>query len=840
MQAISYDTHLEKRGWRQVSRPTLDLLIATAVVATAIGCYFRDSLTARRLTLDPEGVGTVFQTSAYDDRLNGGSSEATRLRGRPLNWACNLTAKYQWAFCGFGINFNLKRTDQGIDLRHFEKIKIRLIYKGPGRSLRVAFNNKDRSYRVLGAPSDEKRSQASMPVSNGEQSFELPLNEMSVAEWWRDAATRPSRELARPDFNNVISLELITGAESKPGSHQLQVKSVVLEGAFVTAGTWYAALLLAWITIIGAIMLHRRRETVRWTERLTITLQTTLNTIPHMVWSMDQAGQIHFNNRWDEFTGAVVGQGRSSGWLDLIHPDEAQPVTEAWEECSAAGEPFEIECRLQHRSGDFRWVLARAVPVLDSKKTVTRWYGTCTDIHDRVSAQTALMESVASERQRAKQLEWASEHDALTSLPNRRAFQSRLEDATSASRLTSGQIGLLLIDLDHFKHVNDSLGHFAGDGLLKIIAERLAQHVRRDDFVARLGGDEFAVLLHHAGTQNDLATLGETLLTNIQAPLKIEHHVIRPGASIGAAIFPAQGANADDLFKAADAALYALKRSGRGGFRLFQNYMLEDVKRAAMQLGQAREIVAENSVVAFYQPKVATRDGAVVGFEALLRYRTAQGELGLPNSIEEAFKDYELAAKIGELIQLKVARDIRSWLDVGLEFGRISINAAPAEFLRDNYAERLLKILRRSGVPAQYIEVEVTEHALLDRGPEYVARALKTLKHAGIRVSLDDFGTGYSSLSHIRDFPVDVIKIDQSFIAQITEDSDVASLIAGMVHLASSLGLDVVAEGVETPAQLHLLRSIGCNFAQGHLFGAAVDPTSVGRQVSSFKRLSVG
>jgi diguanylate cyclase (GGDEF)-like protein/PAS domain S-box-containing protein len=823
MRASSAITDSDGRGLGRVSSPVLDRLIIAAILVTALACYFREPLTRRSLTIGPEHAGKLYQTAFSDDRAEGGSSEAGGISGQPLNWSCNLTAKYRWGFCNFALVFDGKNSGRGLNLRHFDKIMIRMTYEGPGRSLRVAFNNHDRAYLDLGAPSAEKRGQASAPVTQGEQIFELTMDELAVAQWWRDSATRQSRELARVDLYNVRSLELITGSEAQPGRHRLRVKEVVLEGTVVTAATWYAALLLAWILIIGGILLQRRRETANWRERLTSSLQTTLDTIPHMVWSIDDDGRFQFNSRWDEFTGAPRGDGRSIQWLDLIHPDEAQPVMEAWEECSAAGESFEIECRLRHGSGSYRWILARAVPALDAEQGVKRWYGTCTDIHDRVSAQTALLESVAGERQRTKQLKWASEHDALTCLPNRGAFQSRLEEATANSDSSSGEIGLLLIDLDHFKHVNDSLGHMAGDTLLKTIAQRLANNVRRDDFVARLGGDEFAVLLHNGGTNNDLLRLCETLMATIQAPLKIDDHVIRPGASIGAAMFPAHKTNAEDLFKAADAALYALKRSGRGGFRLFQRYMLEDVKRAAVQLGRARELVADNSIVAFYQPNVSLRDGAVVGFEALLRYRTPQGQLGFPDSIEEAFKDYDLAAKIGELMQLKVACDIRAWLDAGVEFGRVSINAAPAEFLRDDYAERLLKVLSRYGVPAECIEVEVTEHALLDRGPEYVARALQVLKHAGISIALDDFGTGYSSLSHIRDFPVDVIKIDQSFVAQITEDTEVAALIAGMVHLASSLGLGVVAEGVETSAQLQMLRSIGCDFAQGHLFGAAAD-----------------
>jgi len=228
-----------------------------------------------------------------------------------------------------------------------------------------------------------------------------------------------------------------------------------------------------------------------------------------------------------------------------------------------------------------------------------------------------------------------------------------------------------------------------------------------------------------------------------------------------------------------------------------------------------------------YQPKVAIRGGAIVGFEALLRYVSPQGTLELPDTLAEAFNDYELAAKIGELMQHRVARDIRRWLDADVPFGRVSINAAPAEFLRDDYAERLLHILEQTHVPAACVEVEVTEHAFVERGREYVARALDMLKAAGVTISLDDFGTGHASLSHLRDFPVDLIKIDRSYTMQIAKDEEIAALVAGVIHLACSVGLEVVAEGVETTQQFEMLRAMGCHFAQGHLLGFPVPSTGV-------------
>ena len=440
---------------------------------------------------------------------------------------------------------------------------------------------------------------------------------------------------------------------------------------------------------------------------------------------------------------------------------------------------------------------------------------------------------ITGERERSEQLKWASEHDPLTQLPNRRAFQSRLQAAVLRAMASGGQIGLLLIDLDHFKHVNDSLGHSAGDDLLKSIGERLRRGVREGDFVARIGGDEFAIVLENLHSEEAMLRVGDELQLLIQSPMRISARAVRAGASIGGALFPKHGASADDLFKNADTALYALKQDGRGGTRLFDFYMLDEAERSASQLRLARSAVTDRTVVPVYQPQFDIVDGSMSGLEALLRWRHPRKGLQLPGTLEEAFADYELAAKIGELMQGKVARDMRSWLDSGLDFGRVAINAAPAEFLRDDYAEHLLATLSEFDIPPERLEIEITEHAFLGRANEYVARALAVLKEAGVTIALDDFGTGASSLSHLRDFPVDVAKIDMSFVQQMTEDDEIAAIVTAVVRLASSLSIDVVAEGVEKPAQLDLLRAMGCRFAQGHLFTAAVEASAIARLVAT-------
>jgi diguanylate cyclase (GGDEF)-like protein/PAS domain S-box-containing protein len=499
----------------------------------------------------------------------------------------------------------------------------------------------------------------------------------------------------------------------------------------------------------------------------------------------------------------VIGQVWAEMW-----PKEARTIVTAAVEDARSGVPGRFTASCLTAKGTPKWWDVVVTPMRNSLGEVTQILSISRD--------------VTATRQAADRLRWTSEHDGLTDLPNRRSFQTHLQAATIRAMESGGQVGLLLIDLDHFKHVNDTLGHAAGDHLLKSFGQQLERSVRAGDVIARLGGDEFAVILEGVKAQDDLLRLGESILGRLSAPLNFDGRTISAGASIGGALFPTDAATANDLFKCADSALYALKRTGRGGTRMFHNYMREEAQKVASQLSLAREALSEQSVVPYYQQKVELKTGRIRGFEALLRWKHPTRGMQLPDTVAEAFKDYELASKIGELMQKKVFSDVRQWQSAGLHFGSVSINASPAEFLRDDYAEKLLARADEYQVSGKLIEVEVTEHVFLERGAEYVARALKLLSEAGVRLSLDDFGTGYSSLSHLRDFPVDVVKIDRSFVTKMVDEPEIASIVSAVIDLSASLDLKVVAEGIETPEQAALLREKSCDLGQGYLFGRAV------------------
>lgn len=447
----------------------------------------------------------------------------------------------------------------------------------------------------------------------------------------------------------------------------------------------------------------------------------------------------------------------------------------------------------------------------------------------QVEQLLAISRDITAGRKSADDLKWASEHDHLTELPNRRSFEAQLQATTLRAMETGRNVGLLLLDLDHFKHVNDTLGHAAGDHLLKVFGERLRSSLRTNDFIARLGGDEFAVILPNVAGEADLLAAGESILGRLQGPVIFDGRPIGSSASIGGALFPRDADSADGLFKYADTALYNLKASGRGGTKLFHSYMREEMQRSASQISLAKSAIANNTIVPFYQPKVNLRTGCTMGFEALLRWVHPIRGVQAPDTIAEAFQEYELGSKIGELMQIAIFRDMAAWRAKGIEYGIVSLNASPAEFLRDDYAERLLGRVHEHGLHPNEVEVEITEHVFAARGMEFVSRALKVLHDAGVRISLDDFGTGYSSLSHLRDFPVDVVKIDRSFIAKVLDEPEVAAIVTAIINLAASLSMDVVAEGVETQEQASLLRNAGCRFGQGYLFSSAQPAHDVAR-----------
>ncbi|MGU3538654.1 putative bifunctional diguanylate cyclase/phosphodiesterase [Methylobacterium sp. A54F] len=419
----------------------------------------------------------------------------------------------------------------------------------------------------------------------------------------------------------------------------------------------------------------------------------------------------------------------------------------------------------------------------------------------------------------------AANHDVLTGLPNRGLFQATLDAAIERAAEEGGQVGLILLDLDDFKEVNDTLGHDAGDALLKEVGRRLSGLVGPGDLVARLGGDEFVVVT--GDDEDGLAARAAAVLAVLEPSIGIGGRSVTPRASLGLAGYPTHAQSAADLLTNADLALYAAKGAGRNQARPFEPALRASIEERVTIAREMRTALAEGQVVPYYQPKVCLASGAVIGFEALARWRHPTRGVLAPSAFASVFDDPEIGAAVGTCLAAQVARDVAGWLDRGLEPGRVFINLSTAQFADPGGGAGILATLGSTGVAHDRFGVEVTETVLLGDQAERVAAMLQQLHGAGIRVALDDFGTGYASLTHLKQFPVDEIKIDRSFVSDLTRDMNDAAIVTAVLQLGRSLGLTVVAEGVETAEQAAFLKAGGCAQAQGYLYARPTAPDAV-------------
>jgi diguanylate cyclase (GGDEF)-like protein/PAS domain S-box-containing protein len=543
---------------------------------------------------------------------------------------------------------------------------------------------------------------------------------------------------------------------------------------------------------------------------------------PQIPWTADNEGNVlSTSSRWSQLMGVAPEETAGSGWAKVIHPDDLPLVRQKWNVAVRTGEPLDVECRGRLADGSYRWFRSRAIPRFAGHGPVMRWYGTVEDIHDRKLAE--------------EQLHRAAYHDDLTGLANRRFFRERLKQILDQVLDASQAIGLLVMDLDHLKQINDRFGHDAGDDLLREFAHRLRDVVKPTDVVARLGGDEFAVILPGVTGEEDVAATTRAILGRMQEPLKRGGKALDCRTSIGGAVALGPETSPEELQKQADLALYHSKSSGRGAFKMFVPVLRQDAQKTASALEVAAKAVASDWIMPFYQPKVVLASGAVGGFEALLRWQHPRGGIQSPEKIAAAFNDTELGTAIGERMRSCVLNDMRRWLDAGLTIGRVAVNASAAEFRRGDYAERVLEELRRAGVPARCLEVEVTESVFLGSSTQLVERALRALSAEGITIALDDFGTGYASLSHLKRFPVNTLKIDRTFVSGLESDAGDAAIVKAVLSLGHNLGIEVVAEGVETAFQASLLQRMSCDLVQGYHFGRPMPAGDVPSFIASWQ-----
>jgi diguanylate cyclase (GGDEF)-like protein len=486
--------------------------------------------------------------------------------------------------------------------------------------------------------------------------------------------------------------------------------------------------------------------------------------------------------------------------LNIVHPEDRQRCADLLA-TRKLGEAKVFEFRLNRDDGVEAWVRSVGKVFVGADGKPEKLVNLFKDITDR-RRQTEAIETLAF-------------RDSLTGLPNRALFQHRFQEAVSASETLGEMFGLIMIDVDHFKDINDTLGHDAGDELLKRLAGMLQRAFRSNDTVARLGGDEFAVILRGLHGEADMLRPIAKLQDLLGAPIEHGGRSFTASASIGAALHGDMDADPAHMIKNADIALYRAKEAGRNRSIVFEPSMRSEVEQRLELLRDVRAALVENEFTLYYQPVVDIRENKVAGFEALMRWIHPEQGVLTPARFMPAFEDQDLSLKLGDVAFEAALRQMREWIDQGVEFGRVAVNISSAQFRSGRLAQEIQERLIRWNVPCDRLTIEVTENVYMGWGSDLVSDTVRQLHEAGVMIALDDFGTGYASLANLRQFPIDRLKIDKSFV-QNTEDE---AIVKAVITLGTSMGMKVVAEGVEDAEQLAALETYGCDQVQGYHFG---------------------
>jgi diguanylate cyclase (GGDEF)-like protein len=515
--------------------------------------------------------------------------------------------------------------------------------------------------------------------------------------------------------------------------------------------------------------------------------------------------------------------GTLEAFLALVHPLEKEFVRSVFEETVSSGTPFGIDTRILIEGSGERFVHIEAGVVTD-KGGRKRLSGTVQDITDRKLSEN--------------QIRSLAYYDILTGLANRLQFNECLETAINSAVLSERKVALIFMDLDRFKVINDTLGHDAGDLLLKQVAGRLKHCLRKNDCVtrdpldaghnsvSRLGGDEFTIVLDNIASDEDAAKVARRIIADIEKPIDLVGREVFVSASLGISLFPDDGSNAVVLIKNADSAMYHAKALGGNNFQFYSYSMnASAVERLAME-GELRKALERDELILCYQPQIDTGTGLMVAVEALIRWQHPERGLVPPNVFIPLAEESGLITAIDRWVMGTACRQIRSWQDAGIRPARVAVNLSGRDFMQNKLMAMVQEALESTGIDPGFLELELTEGVLMKNADETV-ETLNALKRMGLKLSIDDFGTGYSSLSYLQRFPLDMLKIDRSFVSDVTTNGNSAAIVTAIIALGCSLSLGVLAEGVETEEQRSFLHSHGCKVMQGFLFSTPISAEGI-------------
>ncbi len=522
------------------------------------------------------------------------------------------------------------------------------------------------------------------------------------------------------------------------------------------------------------------------------------------IFQLDTEGNtVYANDELSHITGLSNNAIIENSWLSVIHKDDKALIENSWRSMLSNNQAININCRLQN--GTIKWISGHVGLLTSNDAEVLGYLGTINDITEIKNAQV--------------QLEQMAFYDTLTGLANRRLFRNRLEHVISNLKREGHCLGLILLDLDNFKNVNDSLGHDSGDALLTIIAERLQQCVRASDTVARLGGDEFAIILPGISSSLAASQVAKKIIETLKSSITLNETEIRITASAGIAMAPENSDTAEDLIKNADLALYRAKDQGRNNYQFFTSEMNTQLINHLQLIQDLRLALNAREFHLVYQPQINITDGRLTGFEALIRWQNQERGFVSPLEFIPAAEETGLIIPLGRWVISEACQQLRSMCDSGLidEDVVMTVNLSVLQFQDDELIHFIQSNLKRYQLKPGQFEVELTETVLMEN-LEDALKKLEALKALGILISIDDFGTGYSSLGYLKRLPVNIVKVDRSFVMDIPADKEDMEITAAVIAMAHKLNYEVVAEGVETEEQLQFLESCGCDYGQGYYF----------------------